>query len=383
MHILISPDGFKESLTALEVAQCIERGLRTVWPKADYRLLPVADGGEGTVQAMADAMDGDIRECRVTGPLESEVTARYALIRAEQTAVIEMAAASGLELVPPAARDPELTTTRGTGELILDALGQGATRLIVGLGGSATNDGGAGMLQALGADLLTAGGQPIATGASGLQCLDSVSLAQLDSRLQSVTVQAACDVTNPLCGPNGVSAVFGPQKGATPEQIERMDQWLAHWGQLLEEASGRSVMAAAGAGAAGGLGAALLAALDASLEPGIELIARAVGLPEALQEADLVITGEGRLDGQSVQGKAPVGVARLAAAAGVPVIGLGGSLGTGHEALNDHGLNAVFGAVQRPMTLETALNEAEQNLTALARQVALTLATGQSLPRSS
>lgn len=379
MNILICPDGFKESLTALQVAHSIESGLRTVWPDAAYRLLPIADGGEGTAQAMADAMDGEIRECRVTGPLETLVTARYTLIRSQQTAVIEMAAASGLELVPPAQRNPDVTTTRGTGELILDALEQGAKRIIVGLGGSATNDGGAGMLQALGADLLGADGHPIAAGARGLQQLDTVALTRLDSRLQSVTIQAACDVTNPLCGPQGASVIFGPQKGASLEQIEQMDRRLQHWGQLLEQTTGRPVLNAPGAGAAGGLGAALLAGLNATLLPGIELIARAVRLPEALQTADLVFTGEGRLDGQSVQGKAPVGVARLAAAAGVPVIGLGGSLGTGHESLNEHGLNAVFGAVQRPMPLETALSEAEQNLSALARQVALTIAVGMNL----
>jgi glycerate kinase len=379
MKIVIAPDSFKESLSALQVAAAIEAGMREVFPDADYVKVPVADGGEGTVQALIDATGGWRVEQRVTGPLGAPVAAFYGRT-GDGGAVIEMAAASGLELVPPARRDPRITTSRGTGELILHALDAGARRFVLGVGGSATNDGGAGMLQALGVGLLDGDGRPIGPGGAELARLGRIDLAGLDPRLLDSEFHIACDVSNPLTGPRGASAIFGPQKGATPEMVEQLEANLAHYADIVArdagEDRGRDQRDMPGAGAGGGIALAMVVFLHGRLRPGIEIVTEAVRLDAAVRGADLVITGEGRIDGQTVNGKTPMGVARVAAAHGVPVIGIGGGLAPDAGAVHAHGIDAVFAAVSRPCTVAEALAAGEQNLRTAARNVAAALRLG-------
>lgn len=368
--VVIAPDSFKESLSALEVAEAIEHGFRQVYPHVQYVKLPMADGGEGTVDSMVAATGGEIVRVEVTGPLGQPVQAFYGLLGDEETAVIEMAAASGLHLAPKAQRDPRITTSYGTGELILAALERGVKAIILGIGGSATNDGGAGMMQALGAKLLDDQQNLLLPGGAALAQLAHIDLSAMDPRLQQVSVTAACDVDNPLCGAHGASAVFGPQKGATPEMVAQLDAALRHYGTLLEQATGREVINMPGAGAAGGMGAALLGMLNARLRPGIEIVIETLGLDEALRDADLVITGEGRLDSQSIHGKTPIGVARVAKRYGLPVIGIAGSLSKDYQVVHQHGIDAAFSVLDRVVSLEDALAEAANNLEVTARNVA-------------
>ncbi|NVN93289.1 MAG: glycerate kinase, partial [Desulfuromonadales bacterium] len=354
MKIVIAPDSFKESLSACEVAEQIAAGFREVFPDADYALVPLADGGEGTVQAMVAATGGRIVPLIVTGPLGTMVDAFYGLTGDGRTAIIEMAAASGLMLVPPEKRNPLLTTSFGTGELIRAALDEGVSRIIVGIGGSATNDGGAGMLQALGMGLFDGAGGDIGFGGGALACLDRVDAADLDPRLGNVVIEVACDVKNPLLGETGASAVFGPQKGATLEMVSQLDANLAHYAALISRDLGKEVATTPGAGAAGGMGAALLA-LGGRLRPGIEIVLDAVGFEAIACDADLIITGEGRLDSQTVSGKTPHGVALIAERLGKPVIAIAGCLSSDVEVVHGHGINAVFAVVPRPCSLEEAL----------------------------
>ncbi|KQP47760.1 glycerate kinase [Pseudorhodoferax sp. Leaf274] len=379
MRIVIAPDSFKESLGALQVSLAIEAGLREVFPHAHYRKLPMADGGEGTVQALVDATGGRLREIVVTGPTGRRTAARYGLAADDTLAVIEMAAASGLEGVPPAERDPRSATSFGTGELIADALDAGARRFVIGLGGSATNDGGAGMLQALGARLLDADGRDIGHGGAALARLHRIDVGGLDARIAQCRIDVACDVTNPLLGPRGASAVFGPQKGATPAMVEELDRCLQRLADVLRRDLGQDVADVPGTGAAGGMGAALLAVLGARLRPGSEVVADALGLDAAVREADLVVTGEGRTDGQTIHGKAPIGVARVAARHGVPVIGLSGALAPDARAVHEHGIAALFSAVRSVCTVEEALRDAAANVQAAARNIAMALRLGQQL----
>ncbi|TQK11225.1 glycerate kinase [Herbaspirillum sp. SJZ107] len=387
MKIVIAPDSFKESLSALQVAAAIEAGMREVFPDAEYVKVPVADGGEGTVQALIDATGGWRVEQRVTGPLGEPVAAFYGRT-GDGGAVIEMAAASGLELVPPARRDPRITTSRGTGELILHALDAGARRFVLGVGGSATNDGGAGMLQALGASLLDGEGRPIGPGGAELARLRSIDLTGLDPRLLDSEFHIACDVSNPLTGPRGASAIFGPQKGATPEMVEQLDANLAHYADIVARDAGENhgrhqgdQRDMPGAGAGGGIALAMVVFLRGRLRPGIEIVTEAVRLDAAVRGADLVITGEGRIDGQTVNGKTPMGVARVAAAHGVPVIGIGGGLAADAGAVHAHGIDAVFAAVSRPCTVAEALAAGEANLRTAARNIAAALRLGASIGR--
>ncbi|SDF76707.1 MULTISPECIES: glycerate kinase [unclassified Duganella] len=386
MKIVIAPDSFKESLTAMAVANEIEAGFRDIFPDAEYRKLPVADGGEGTVQAMIDASGGKLVALRVTGPLGTPVSAFYGLMGDGQTAVIEMAAASGLELVLPSQRNPLRTTSFGTGQLIMNALNAGARRFVLGIGGSATNDGGAGMLQALGGRLLDATGAELAPGGGALNMLDRIDLSGLDARIKDCVFEVACDVSNPLVGPQGASAIFGPQKGATPEMVARLDDNLRHYAAIIARDTGQQVADVPGAGAGGGIGAAMLVFLGGSLRPGSEIVTDAVGLDAAVADADLVITGEGRIDGQTVNGKTPVGVARVAQRYGKPVIAIAGSLGNNAAAVHEHGIDAVFGSVSRPCTVEEALAAAAVNVRSAARNIAATLRLGAALggicPRS-
>ncbi|ELJ8791959.1 TPA: glycerate kinase [Vibrio cholerae] len=370
MKVVIAPDSFKESLTAKQVCDAIQAGLARVWHDAKFVAIPVADGGEGTVQSLVDATQGRLVEVKVMGPQGKRVEAFYGMLGDNQTAVIEMAAASGLHHVPLAQRDPKLTTSFGTGELIRHALDQGVTKLIIGLGGSATNDGGVGMLAALGARFTNADGDPIQLTGGGLRELTHIDLQDFDPRLQNCDILVACDVNNPLCGDKGASAVFGPQKGATPEDVQLLDGALRQFGLLTEKVTGKMVLESAGAGAAGGMGAALLAYTQAILRPGIEIVLETVQLAHQVIDADLVITGEGRIDSQTVHGKTPMGVAKVAKRFDVPVLALCGCTGDNYQAVYQCGIDAVFASVPRAMSLEDALKESDFNLADLAENVA-------------
>ena len=373
MKIVIAPDSYKESLSALEVAQAVEAGFREVFPDADYVLLPMADGGEGTVEAMVAATGGRKEIVAVAGPLGERVEAFYGLTGDGDTAVIEMAAASGLMLVAPAARNPLCTSSRGTGELIRAALDAGARRFILGIGGSATNDGGAGMVQALGARLLDADGRDLDGSGGDLARLQRIDVSALDARLADCRIEVACDVDNPLTGARGASAVFGPQKGATPEMVQVLDANLGRFARIVERDLGVAVDQVPGAGAGGGMGAAMLAFLGATLKPGIEIVTAALDLDAHVRDADLVITGEGRIDFQTVHGKTPIGVARVAKRHGKPVIGIAGALGANVGVVHEHGIDAVFSVLSRPCTLDEALRDAAANIELTARNVAAVL----------
>ena len=376
MKIVIAPDSYKESLNALEVATQIEAGFREVFPNASYVKLPVADGGEGTVEAMVAATNGEIIEVDVTGPLGDPIQSFYGISGDRQQAFIEMAAASGLEQVPPELRNPMKTTSWGTGELIRYALDSGVKSILVGIGGSATNDGGIGMLQALGARFLDSQGESLGLGGGEVARLASIDISGLDSRLKACQIDVACDVTNLLTGKEGASAVFGPQKGATPEMVRELDKALEHYAKIIAHDLDIDVLELSGGGAAGGMGAALYAFCGAQLRPGIEVVTRALKLDELVRDADLVITGEGRIDSQSIHGKVPIGVAKVAKRYNKPVIGIAGSLTPDVGVVHQHGLDAVFSVLYRICTLEEALDNAGDNLRMAARNIAATIAIG-------
>jgi glycerate 2-kinase len=372
MKIVIAPDSFKESMTAAEVCAAVEAGFRKVFGEVEYVHVPVGDGGEGTVQSVVDATDGRIVEVQATGPLGKKVDAFYGITGDGKTALIEMAAASGLHLVPRESRNPLVTTTRGTGELILDALDKKVERIVLGLGGSATNDGGAGMASALGVKFLDVNGEELRPGGEALSELLTIDVSEMDPRLKSVKVDVACDVTNPLTGPLGASAVFGPQKGATPDMVGILDKSLKRYAEVVERVLFIPVDELPGAGAAGGLGAGVVAFLDGKLQSGIDLVLDVIGFEEAVRDAALVITGEGRIDSQTVHGKAPVGVAKRAksVAADVPVIAIAGSIGPDYEAVFEHGIDAVFSVVNGVVTLEEALANGAVNVEKTAENMA-------------
>ncbi|ADT88815.1 glycerate kinase [Vibrio furnissii] len=370
MKVVIAPDSFKESLTAKQVSDAIHAGLARVWQDAEFVSVPVADGGEGTVQSLVDATEGHLVHLTVKGPQNKPVDAFYGMLGDGQTAVIEMAAASGLHHVPLAQRDPKLTTSFGTGELIRHALDHGVKRLIIGLGGSSTNDAGVGMLAALGGRFLNRDGDSIALTGGGLTELAQIDLKALDPRLSECEILVASDVNNPLCGPKGASAIFGPQKGATAADVALLDDALKNFGVLTQHATGKSVIDASGAGAAGGMGAALLGYTQAVLKPGIDIVLETVKLAELVEGADLVITGEGRIDSQTIHGKTPMGVAQVAKRFDIPVIALSGCTGDNYQAVYECGIDAVFAAVPRAMTLDDALKESDFNLADLAENVA-------------
>jgi glycerate kinase len=379
VKIVIAPDSFKESLSAMEVASAIEDGFREIFPDAQYVKKPMADGGEGTVQAMIDATGGRRKDCTVTGPLGTPVQSFYGLAGGEELAVIEMAAASGLELLPRESRNPLVTTSYGTGELIRLALDAGARRFVLGVGGSATNDGGAGMIQALGVRLLDASGAELGPGGGELQRLARIDASGLDPRVRDCVFDIACDVSNPLVGPQGASAIFGPQKGATPEMVEQLDANLRHYAEVIKRDLGKDVAQVPGVGAGGGIALAMLVFLDGRLRPGAEIVAEAISLDAAVRDADLVVTGEGRIDSQSINGKTPIGVARVARRHGKPVIGIGGSLAPDVGVVHAHGIDAVFSAVHRPCTVPEALAAAADNLRLTARNVAAAIKLGTRL----
>jgi glycerate kinase len=354
LKIVVAPDSFKGCLTAREVCEAVADGLARAG-EFDLTAVPMADGGEGTVQSLVDATGGRLVTETVTGPLGESVQATYGLLGDDETAVIEMAAASGLPLVPEDKRDPLVTTTFGTGQLIRAALDAGRRKLIVGIGGSATTDGGAGMAQAIGVRLLDHGGEEIGPGGGELARLVNIEMAGADERLRECEIRVACDVDNPLYGETGAAHVYGPQKGATPETVGILDANLALLADVVERDLGLDVRDLSGAGAAGGLGGGLVAFCGASLEPGVEIVIDAVGLPEKMRGADLCLTGEGRIDSQTAFGKTPAGVATVAGREGVPVIALGGSVSLDARDLHERGFDALASIVTGPMDLREAM----------------------------
>ncbi|EJM47978.1 glycerate kinase [Pseudomonas sp. GM33] len=370
MKIVIAPDSFKDSLSAQSVADAIALGLAQVWPDAQLIKCPMADGGEGTVESILAACEGELRRTLVRGPLGAMVEAAWGWLPQSHTAIIEMAEASGLQLVPVAQRDACISSTFGTGQLIRAALDAGAQRVILAIGGSATNDGGAGAVQALGVKLLDAQGQTLSPGGLALAQLARVDLSDIDPRLAQVRFDIAADVNNPLCGPHGASVIFGPQKGASPVQVEQLDQALGHFADHCAAALSNDVRDEPGSGAAGGLGFAAKAFLGAQFKAGVEVVGELVGLAEAVAGADLVITGEGRFDAQTLRGKTPFGVARVARQHAVPVIVIAGTLGEGYQALYEHGIDAAFALASGPMPLEQACAEAPRLLRERATDIA-------------
>jgi glycerate 2-kinase len=369
MKIVVAPQSLKGSLTAAETGRAMTEGVHAVYPDAEVCIVPIADGGEGTTQALVDATGGKLLEREVTGPLGTTVQAFFGLLGDGHTAVIEMAASSGLPLVPPEQRDPRITTTYGVGELIRAALDEGCTHFIVGIGGSATNDGGAGMAQALGARLLDAQGHALPPGGAALATLASIALDHMDSRLRHCTFEVACDVNNPLCGPLGASAVYGPQKGATPEMVALLDAALAHYAHIIERDLGQVVRDVPGAGAAGGLGAGLLAFLHVTLRPGAHIVLEAVHLEEQVREADLVLTAEGRLDSQTAYGKSVGAVAALAKQYQLPVLAIAGGLGDNYQELYKLGIDGIAVLPSGPMSLDYAMTHAARLMSEATERV--------------
>lgn len=381
MRLVLAPDSFKGSLSAPEAAGAMARGLRSVLPEAELLLVPIADGGEGTVEALVAATEGRLVEADVRGPLGDPVRAAWGHSGDGLTAFLEVASASGLLRVPEGRLDPRRASTFGTGELLKAALEAGFRRVVLGLGGSATNDGGAGLARALGARFLDAQGRDLPEGGAALMQLAGIDLSGLDPRLAEAELLVACDVDNPLCGPRGASAVFGPQKGATPEIVAELDAALERFAQVAVHATGRDIAAEPGSGAAGGLGAGLRFFTPAVLRPGVSLVLEAVGFEALVQGADLILTGEGRVDAQTAMGKAPVGVAAVAKRHGVPVVCFCGSLGEGAEQVLGLGIDALVPIAPAAMPRAAALAQAAKLLEAAAVEVGRRmLATRDSRP---
>ena len=378
MRIVIAPDSYKGSVSAVDVAQAMERGVLKIFPDAEVHKIPIADGGEGTVEALVAATDGQVRQCEVTGPLGERIVANWGVLGDGVTAVVEMASASGLPLVAPEKRNPRTATTYGTGELMRAILDAGLRKIIIGIGGSATNDGGTGMARALGVRFVDAMGQELPDGGAALAGLASIDLEGLDPRLQETQLTVACDVDNPLCGPRGASAVFGPQKGATPEIVAELDAALWHYSLIAQKTTGRLVAELPGAGAAGGLGAGLLLFTPAVLKPGVEIVLEAVGFSERVEGAAFVLTGEGRTDFQTAFGKAPVGVARAAKRHRVPVFCLSGSLGEGADETLSQGIDAVLSICDRPMSLDECMAQGSQLIEAASTRLCRVIRSARS-----
>jgi glycerate kinase len=362
LRIVVSPQAFKHSIGAREAALAIQRGILQAAPDAETILIPVADGGDGTLAALIDTTGGAYHQATVTGPLGEPVDARWGVMGDGETAVIEMALASGLALIPDNRRDPRHATTCGTGELMRAALEDGYRRVIVGLGGSATNDGGAGMASALGARFLDAGGDQLPPGGAALANLAHVDTSALHPDMSATTIIGATDVTNPLCGETGASAIFGPQKGATPEMVSELDGCLANLARVVRSDLGIDVLHTPGSGAAGGLGAGLIAFAGAELRSGIDMVCDVLDFDRHAREADLIITGEGRADRSTAFDKAPVGIARRARQFGVPTILVAGSLGPGYETLYGHGIDAVLPIAEEPADLDSSLRRGSELL---------------------
>lgn len=380
MKIVIAPDSFKESLSAMAVATCIENGFLQIFPDCEFIKIPLADGGEGTVDVLVDRLKGEKQYKDVRGPISGNVKAMWALLNDGQckTALIEIAAASGLDLITPEQRNPLLASSFGTGQIILQALDLGAEKIILGLGGSAGNDGGAGILQALGGQLLNAQGNELPVGGAALADLAVIDLSNLDKRCADVEFIVACDVSNPLTGDKGASHIFGPQKGATPEMVELLDKALSHFADIAEQTLTVNHQNSAGFGAAGGAPLGLSLAFNIQIQAGIDMVLDILQVNNALQNADLVITGEGQMDNQTLNGKTPFGIAKRAQDRSIPVIAIAGSLGTEVEALYEN-IGSIFGTVRSPQPLSQVLSEAEVNLTRTARNIAATLLIGNEI----
>lgn len=370
---LCAPDSFKESLTAMEAARAMAQGIENADHDAEVRCLPMADGGEGTARALVDATGGSMRAVPVHDPLGRPVEGHFGLLANGTTAVVETAEASGLALLEAKERNPLIASSYGTGELMLAAVRSGAKRIIVGLGGSATNDAGAGLLQALGVRLLDKNGNDLAHGGAALANLTTIDISTMDPALKNVAITAACDVTNPLTGPTGASAVFGPQKGASKDDVATLDAALAHFAQVIDSQLGVAVNDVPGAGAAGGIGAALKGFLNAEFRPGIAIVIEQSGLDAAAQWADVVFTGEGSIDFQTKFGKTPAGVAETAKRHGKPVIAVAGHIGTGIDELHEVGIDAVFGIAPGAASLSELLADAAANVTRTTEQIVRTL----------
>ncbi|TFE23574.1 glycerate kinase [Cohnella luojiensis] len=369
MKIVIAPDSFKGSISARKAALAIQEGILRAGPNIETVIVPMADGGEGTVESLVAATNGHLQEVVVKDPLGRDVNAVYGILGHDNTCVIEIASASGLPLLRKEERNPMLTTSYGTGELILHALNKGCRKFIIGLGGSGTNDGGAGMLQALGIKLLDSGGKHLPFGGGSLDLLADIDLSGLDPRVREAEFIVACDVDNPLVGPSGASAVYGPQKGATPEMVEVLDRNINHYANIIEKKTNISIHHKFGAGAAGGLGGAFQAFFNAKMERGIEIIMKQTGLKQKLYGASLLITGEGQMDFQTARGKTPAGVARLAKSMGIPTFAIVGSIGPGIEQLSNMGIEAVFSIVNKPMDIKEAMKDSYDLLSSAAEQV--------------
>lgn len=379
MRIIVAPDSFKGSVSASGVANAMEKGIKQVFPEADVHKVPIADGGEGTVEALVMATNGRMIYEEVTGPLHDKITSYWGILGDGETAVIEMAAASGLPLVSVDKRDPRVTTSYGTGELIKAAMDKGVRKIIIGIGGSATNDGGVGMAQALGIKFVDINGGELPFGGGQLNRLSHIELADADCRLAETSIVVACDVDNPLCGPRGAAAVYGPQKGATPEMVTLLDDGLRHFAKIAKSTTGKDVAEYPGAGAAGGLGAGLLFFTNAKLRPGVEIILETTGFDQLVKQAQLVITGEGRTDFQTAFGKAPVGVARVAKKYNVPVLCLSGGLGQSHEDVYKRGIDALASVVPRPMLLEECIENATELIEQGAKRICQLVKVGTQL----
>lgn len=360
--IVLAPDSFKESMTAKEVCLAMEKGIKKVDNKINCIHVPMADGGEGTMQSLIDATNGKAYSIKVVGPLSNEVEAQYGILGDGEVGVIEMASASGIHLVPKDKRNPLITTTYGTGQLIKACLDKGVKKILIGIGGSSTNDGGAGAMEALGAKFLDEEGREIGFGGGNLGKLKKIDLSNFDERLSNTEIEVACDVNNPLCGENGASNIFGPQKGATKEMILVLDNNLRHYADIIKKQYEKDVLNIPGAGAAGGLGAGLLAFLDGKLKKGIDLVIKYSGLEEKIKLSDIVITGEGSIDYQTKFGKTPIGVAKLAKNYGKPVIALAGKVGDNIDDLYENGIDSIFGIMRGITSIEEALENGKENV---------------------
>ena len=376
MQVVVAPDAYKGSATALEVANAMQRGVLRVFPHASVLKCPIADGGEGTVESLVYATHGTLETTTVTGPLGDKVEAKWGILGNGKTAIIEMAAASGLDLVPLDKRNPGITTTFGTGELILAALNKGIRHIILGIGGSVTNDGGMGCLSALGVQFLDKNGAPLPSGGLALSKLALINTTGLDKRLQDTDLTVACDVTAPLCGQQGASQVFAAQKGASPAMVKELDTALFHYAAIAKETTGRDSAAVAGSGAAGGLGAGFLFFTKATLQSGIDLVLQALDFEFLIEDCQLIITGEGCTDAQTALGKAPIGVAKVARKLGIPVLCVSGCLEQGAETIYSHGIQAAIPCVAKPMTLEESMAHAPELITRATERICRAVSVG-------
>ncbi len=368
--IVLAPDSFKESMTAKEVCVAMERGIKKVNSNIQCIHVPMADGGEGTMQSLIDATGGEVYSLEVVGPLGNKVKAEYGILGNGEIGVLEMASASGIHLVSLEERNPLITTTYGTGELIKACLDRGVKKLLIGIGGSATNDGGVGVIQALGGRLLDKEGNELGFGGGELEKLDRIDLTNFDRRLKDVVIEVACDVSNPLCGENGASYIFGPQKGASVEMIKILDNNLKHYAKVIKEQFGKDVLEIAGAGAAGGLGAGLMVFLNGNLKKGIEIVIEYSGLEKKVKNCDMVWTGEGSIDFQTQYGKTPLGVATVAKKYNKPVVALAGRVGDDIDILYEKGIDSIFGIMRGVTTIDEALKNGKENIERTSENIA-------------